>query len=160
MRQMILLLTLFCSITGCGENDAAQSDVQFVNFNEEFQIGVGEKAIIAGNASGEITDSLLIEVVNLQDGRCGKGMNCIRGGSADLRVTVSKRKQAEEIATCIGPDCGFTNEEFENPTPTEIDTTNFTLDNNTYTMIFKDAIPFPALNDNNSDKRAVLKVIR
>ena len=164
MRQMIFLLILFCSITGCGENDEAQSDVQFVNFNEEFQIGIDEKAVIAGNESGELTDSVLIEAISMQDNRCPENVDCIRAGEVQLKIVASNKQQVDSIATCIGVDCGVIDEEFRNPeVTTEIDTTSFTLNGKSYKLLFKEANPYPKVEGNKKVERAdkaILKVIR
>ena len=166
MKQMIFLLIFLYGITGCREDEGAQSGIQFANFGEDFQIGADEKVIITGNSSGEVTDSLLVEVITMEDNRCPDGATCIRAGEVQLKIAVSDRQKTESIPTCIGFDCGSINEEFRNPnSQTEIDTTSFILDSRSYELIFKDAIPYPKASGDKSElsngaKKAVLKIIR
>ena len=157
---MISLLILFCSITGCGQNDEMQSGVQFVNFNEEFQLGVREKAIIAGNGTGEVTDSLFVEMTSIEDTRCPEGAVCITGGAAKIALKLSNGQKSQDSEMCIGTDCSYL-DRHSNAVP--IDTVTFNLDNNIYSLIFEEATPYPKADGNKKIERAdkaILKVIR
>ena len=161
MRYTIFLLVFLYAFVGCSE-DNANSDTIFVNFGEEFELEVKQKAVVTGNALSEVTDSVLVEIVSLQDGRC-PGV-CIRAGEVQMWITVSSRQQTVSIPTCIGVDCGLVDEAFRNSErPTEIDTTNFSLSGKSYSILFKGATPHPKINGNKKIKgadRAILEVIR
>ena len=163
---MIFLLVFLYGITGCREDEGAQSSTRFANFGEDFQIGFDEKVVITSNSLGEVTDSLLVEVVTMEDNRCPDGTTCVRAGEVQLKIAVSDRQKTESIPTCIGFDCGSIDEEFRNPnSQTEIDTTSFILDSRSYELIFKEATPYPKASGDKSEasdgaREAVLKIIR
>ena len=156
MKWTIIQVMLLYAFVGCKEDTGAQLNTKVVNFGEEFQLQVNQKAVVTGNGSGEVTDSLLVEMITIKDTRCG---DCISGGAAEIALKASTRKQSEDLTMCIGPDCNHPNRHIDGRN----DTLSFTLDNVSYSLIFKDAVPFPDVNGGRKDngaERAILEVIR
>ena len=157
----MIFILLLCGAMGCAEDTAVQSNGQSVSFDEDFQLSVDERVTVTGHGSNEVADSVLIEVMSMQDNRCPKGGNCIRAGEVQLKIIASSRQQTRSIATCIGVDCGVVDEEFRNPeSVTETDTTLFTLNGKSYKLLFKEATPYPEAAGNKGANKAILKVVR
>ena len=167
MKWISIKVILLYAFVGCSEDIGAQLNTRIVSFDEKFEISLEEKVVIKDdNKSGEVTDSLLVEMTLLEDNRCPEGANCIRAGEVQMQLIASSRQQTEALATCIGFGCGFLDEKFRNQSShTEVDTTVFTLDGRSYELIFMDAVPSPKVDGKKSERsdgadRAILKVVR
>ena len=158
MKNMIFLSIFLYSTVGCGEDDGSRAEVQFVTFDEEFQIGINEKVVVTGNGLGEVTDSLLVEMITIKDTRCPRGVMCISGGAAEIAIKASAREQSEILAVCIGTDCSHLNQ-----AGGEHNTLEFVLGDISYLLIFESAVPVPSVEGNkknNGAEKAILKVTR
>ena len=155
MKWNIIQVIFLYAFTGCSEDTGAQLNTKMVNFGQDFELEVNQKAIVTGNESGEVTDSLLVEMVTIKDTRCG---DCISGGAAEIALKASTRKQSKDLRMCIGTDCSHLKQ-----AGGEQDTLKFALNNIPYSLIFEGAVPIPKADSNKKIKRAekaILKVVR
>lgn len=155
MKQLAILFVFLCATIGCNE-DQVNPNTLPVNFGQEFPLKVGDKAVATANTA---TDSLLVEVISIQDNRCPRDVECIRAGEVQVEVIVTSRQQSENLAMCIGPDCGYLEERFRNSTSnTVIDTAYFTLDNIPYQLILENVLPYP-MSDGQGANTPILRIV-
>ena len=161
-KQLLAFLFVCCSIIACQEDGYAP---QTIGFDEEFEITLDEEVTVIDRVDSA-ADKLTVTLVSLQDSRCPEGITCIRAGEAQIEVEISDGRQTRALPMCIGLDCGLLDPKFGNSSiRMKNDTASLTLSNENYSLILKDAIPYPKVDGKKSEQsdgadRAILKVIR
>lgn len=95
MKNLSIILLFFCfANVGCAKKEITASTK------------LGDTFLLKANESVSLTDnsnSIIVKLINIQDGRCPKNVQCIRAGEAivmlDLQVGVEK---FNGLKVCIG----------------------------------------------------------
>lgn len=96
MKHIFLLLVVFLIISGCSD-EQVNTDLPIVSFDETFELTIDEPVIVVDNLAEGEADSLLIQVISIQDNRCPKDAQCIRAGEVQAKVSKVSRQQVREI---------------------------------------------------------------
>ena len=146
MKNTFISILSLLWLIGC------QSDSESISaeIGRTFQLEVGKETRITGQS-----DSLKIVVQSISDGRCPQGVECVRAGNAQVQLTISEGSDAQMVDLCIG-DCHLDFDKYAGFV--EQDTTLATIATQTYSVILKDVLPYPAVGKSSDEKEAVLEV--
>jgi hypothetical protein len=95
MKNLLIISLFFCFVTiGCANKEIAASK----KLGENFQLKANETVNLSDNSS-----LITVKLINIQDSRCPKNVQCIRAGEAivmlDLQIGTEK---FNGLKVCIG----------------------------------------------------------
>lgn len=136
LMPVCILLASTCKETGVEGSIKAE-------LNKPVALSLTEKAIFS-------SDSLLVEVSEINDSRCPANVTCITAGSAKVRIAVSGAGSEKNVfSLCIG-HCDNRNQ--------ETDQAVFQNGKLSYSVTLKGVEPYPGTSD--KIKKAVIIVNR
>lgn len=110
------------------------------NFGEPISVFVGQKVIYIDKSQQEQeqkSDSLIIELLHIEDTTCPKGFTCISGGIAT--ISFKMLYSTFEINSISCKLCTIDSYDTSDFQP--LDTLKFLIASNNYILLFKDVIP-------------------
>lgn len=111
----------------------------------------GKPVAMATNQATRVGEDVTVQVERIQDSRCPANVVCIRYGSANVAVTLTKGSDRQTGQLCLG-DCA--------PALKAQDTTVVAVGGSTYRVILSEVRPYPGTGATDAKQEAVIRILK
>ncbi|QNF32016.1 hypothetical protein HUW51_04470 [Adhaeribacter swui] len=139
MKSVLLALSILAVLTRCAKEELTSAGQS--SLSQEVEIALNETLDLPESAKGNDTPKVRVHLAEINDSRCPMNVNCIRYGSAVVRLWLEIDKDKSPIAALvIGEALPSDTRKLRNRTA---DTTLVTVANTQYQIILKNVSPYP-----------------
>ncbi len=103
--------------------------------------------------SARLGSEVVVRVDSIQDSRCPINVDCIWAGQAKVNLLLSKNKDSSTVRLVLSPDVTASSVK-------RLDSTNVTLDSQSYKVILREVNPYPGTSANGQPPTAVVQVTK